>query len=183
MNPWNFSISGHRCFGYLRLFNCQRNKYDAATNSVYIDSGVHYQNEVAQPTSITEESVQATLWKLMEQYPNGTPYGAPYRSISNGPYSGGMNCAGWATLCSDASFGNLPWRRITDPRWEDIRPGDLIRFDTSSSSHVVVVLDKTDEYILITESGTHNKALWGGQYFRWWLEQQHGYTLYTRYPQ
>ena len=33
-----------------------------------------------------------------------------------------------------------------------------------------------------TESGTNNKARWGGQYFRWWLEEQPGYTLYTRYP-
>ncbi|MDE6591021.1 MAG: hypothetical protein K2K53_11910 [Oscillospiraceae bacterium] len=119
----------------------------------------------------------------MEQYPNGTPYGAPYRSTSNGPYSSGMNCAGWATLCSDAAFGNLPWRRIANPRWEEIRTGDLIRFDKDYGGHVVVVLDKTDEYILTTESGTHNKAIWGGQYFRWWLEQQPGYTLYTRYPQ
>ena len=142
--------------------------YDAATNSVHIDSNAHYQEEVtisaqipvSPSAGLTEESVQATLWKLMEQYPNGTPYGAPYRSASNGPYSGGMNCAGWATLCSDAAFGNLPWQRITDPRWEDIQAGNLIRFDTSSSSHVVVVLDKTDEYILTTESGTHNKALW-----------------------
>ena len=157
--------------------------YDAAANSVYIDPGAHYQDEVAQPASITEKSVQATLWGLMEQYPNGTPYGAPYRSTSNGPYSGGMNCAGWATLCSDAAFGNLPWRRTKNPRWEDIRTGDLIRFDNNYGGHVVVVLDKTDEYILTTESGTHNKALWGGQYFRWWLEQQPGYTLYTRYPQ
>ena len=157
--------------------------YDAAANSVYIDPGAHYQDEVAQPASITEKSVQATLWGLMEQYPNGTPYGAPYRSTSNGPYSGGMNCAGWATLCSDAAFGNLPWRRTKNPRWEDIQTGDLIRFDNNYGGHVVVVLDKTDEYILTTESGTHNKALWGGQYFRWWLEQQPGYTLYTRYPQ
>ena len=180
-----YNIGGNN---YVRLRDIGRTvdfgvTYDAATNSVYIDPGAHYQDEVAQPASITEKSVQATLWGLMEQYPNGTPYGAPYRSTSNGPYSGGMNCAGWATLCSDAAFGNLPWRRITNPNWKDIRTGDLIRFDNNYGGHVVVVLDKTDEYILTTESGTHNKALWGGQYFRWWLEQQPGYTPYTRYPQ
>ena len=161
--------------------------YDAATNSVRIDPNAHYQEEVPTPvpsTGITEESVKAALWGLLDQYPVGTYYGAYYRSTSNGPY--GMtptNCAGWATLCSDAAFGDLPWRKIDNPRWEDIRPGDLVRYDNTYGGHVVVVLDRTDEYILTTESGTNNKARWGGQYFKWWLEEQPGYRLFTRYPQ
>ncbi len=48
---------------------------------------------------------------------------------------------------------------------------------------MVVVLDRTDEYISTTESGTNNKARWGGQYPQWWLEDQPTYILYTRYPQ
>lgn len=135
------------------------------------------------PGTITEEAVRDTLLRLKETYPSGTPYGAPYRSTSNGPYSGGMNCAGWATLCSDAAFGDLPWRRITSPRWEQIRAGDLIRYDNNAGGHVVVVVSKTVEYIKVTESGTHNNALWGGQYFKWWLEEQPGYACYTRYPE
>lgn len=133
--------------------------------------------------TITEETVHDTLLSLKETYPSGTPYGAPYRSTSNGPYSGGMNCAGWATLCSDAAFGDLPWRRITNPSWEQLRVGDLVRYDNNAGGHVVVVMSKTDEYIQVTESGTHNNALWGGQYFKWWLEEQPGYTCYTRYPE
>ena len=68
------------------------------------------------PGTITEEAVRDTLLRLKETYPSGTPYGAPYRSTSNGPYSGGMNCAGWATLCSDAAFGDLPWRTDRKPQ-------------------------------------------------------------------
>ena len=156
--------------------------YDAATNSVYIDPDAPYQEET--PSALTEASVQATIWALRDVYPTGTVYGEFYRSYSNGPY--GMapdHCAGWATLCSDAAFGDLPWRRVNNPRWEDIRAGDLIRYDNTSGGHVVVVLDKTDEYIKVTESGTNNKARWGGQYFRWWLEEQPGYTCFTRYSQ
>ena len=163
--------------------------YDAATNSVHIDPNVHYQEETtpaqipASPsTGITEESVQATLWGLMEQYPNGTPYGAPYRSTSNGPYSGGMNCAGWATLCSDAAFGDLPWRRVNNPTWDQIRAGDLVEYSNPQGRHVVVVVSKTDDSMAITDSGTTQKAYWGGKYFRSWLEEQPGLTLYTRYP-
>lgn len=159
--------------------------YDGVTNSVYINSDAHYQEEVTStPSALTEESVQATLWGLMDKYPTNTYYGPFYRSASNGPY--GMapsNCAGWATLCSDAAFGNLPWRYVSTPRWENIRAGDLIRYDNVYGGHVVVVLEKTDEYVLTTESGTNNKARWGGQYFKWWLEQQHGYASYTRYPE
>ena len=161
--------------------------YDGATNSVHIDPNAPYQEEAKQAAAnptVTEASVKATIWGLMDQYPTNTYYGAFYRSYSNGPY--GMaptNCAGWATLCSDAAFGDLPWRMTVNPRWEDIRPGDLIRYDNTSGGHVVVVLDKTDEYILTTESGTNNKARWGGQYFKWWLEQRSGYACYTRYPQ
>ena len=122
--------------------------------------------------------------KLRDVYPTGTVYGDFYRSYSNGPYGMVPNhCAGWATLCSDAAFGDRPWRRVNKPGWEDIRPGDLVRYDNTSGGHVVVVLDKTDEYIKVTESGTNNKARWGGKYRRWWLEEQSGYTCFTRYPQ
>ena len=114
--------------------------------------------------TLTEASVQGTIWALRDVYPTGTVYGESFRSYSNGPYGMAPNhCAGWATLCSDAAFGDLPWRRVNNPSWESIRAGDLIRFNTESSGHVVVVLDKTDEYIKVTESGTNNKALWGGE--------------------
>ena len=122
------------------------------------------QPEQQSPSALTEESVQAAIRALRDTYPTNTYYGAFYRSTSNGPY--GMaptNCAGWATLCSDAAFGDLPWRRINNPSWKDIRAGDLIRYDNTSGGHVVVVLDKTDEYIKVTESGTNNKARWGGE--------------------
>ena len=165
--------------------------YDAATNSVHIDPEAPYQEEVnptaqaaPSPDPLTEESVRAVLWGLMDQYPTNTWYGAFCRSASDGPYGAApSNCAGWATLCSDAAFGSLPWRRINNPSWEEIRAGDLIRYDNATGGHVVVVLEKTDEYILTTESGTNNKTRWGGQYFRWWLEEQPGYACFTRYPQ
>ena len=158
---------------------------------VQIESGKPYTGEAPasqtaqQPsTALTEESVQAILWGLMDKYPTNTWYGDFYRSYSNGPYGMAPNhCAGWATLCSDAAFGDLPWRRINNPSWENIRAGDLIRYDNTTGGHVVVVLEKTDEYIKVTESGANNKARWGGQYFRWWLEEQPGYACFTRYPQ
>ena len=153
-------------------------------SAVQIESDRPYTGEPPTEPALTEESVQAAIWALRDTYPTNTYYGAYYRSYSDGPYGAAPTaCAGWATLCSDAAFGDLPWRKINDPSWEDIRPGDLIRYDNTSGGHVVVVLDRTDEYVVVTESGTNNKARWGGQYFRWWLEEQPGYACFTRYPQ
>ena len=86
-------------------------------------------------------------------------------------------------LCSDAAFGNLPWQHIIEPRWSDIRIGDLVEYDTASSGHVVIVVEKAEEYIIVTESGTNNKVRWSGQYFKSWLENQPGYAIWTRYPE
>ena len=133
-------------------------------SAVQIESDQPYTGEHPAEPELTEETVQATIWALRDTYPTNTYYGSFYRSYSDGPY--GMaptHCAGWATLCSDTAFGDLPWRRINDPNWEDIRAGDLIRYNNTTGGHVVVVLDKTDEYIMVTESGTNNKARWGGE--------------------
>ena len=164
--------------------------YDAATNSVRITSDRSYQQEMIQTvqttssTGITEESVKAALAELRKIHPDGSIYPTPYRSTSGGPYgASSSNCAGWAIRCSDAAFGDLPWRRIDRPTWDQIRPGDLVEYKNASTYHVVVVLRRTDEFISVTESNTRNKALWGGQYFKWWLEEQPHYICYTRYPQ
>ena len=126
-------------------------------SAVQIESGQPYTGvgpEVPASSTVTEESVQTK----------------------------GVHCAGWAALCSDAAFGDLPWRRVSRPSWDQIRPGDLLEYKNPESYHVVVVLEKTDSYVFVTESGNHNMALWSGQYFKWWLEEQPQYVLYTRYP-
>lgn len=180
-----YSIGGNN---YVRLRDIGRAvdfgvTYDAATNSVYINSTQSYQDEVQSVATVTEESVQAVLAQLKRTYPTGTEFPTPYRSTSGGPYRQGVHCSGWATLCSDAAFGDLPWRRIDHSSWEQLRPGDLVEYQNSESYHVVVVVSKTNEYIKVTESGMNNHARWGGQYFRWWLEEQPHYISYTRYPQ
>lgn len=161
--------------------------YDGSTNSVRVNSALPYQEEAAPAkpvpsAAVTEESVQSALAALRERYPNGALWPSPYRSASGGPYHSGMNCAGWATLCSDAAFGDLPWRRVDSPTWDQLRPGDLVEYDNDLGGHVIVVVSKTSDTITFTDSGPTQKAYWGGQYPRWWLEEQPGLILYTRYP-
>lgn len=160
--------------------------YDATTNSVYIDSTQPYQEDSTPIASaLSEEAVRAAILELKAIYPLGAVYPAPYRPNNplDRPFSNCDHCAGWAMLCSDAAFGDLPWRRVYNPRWEDIRVGDVIDYRNEYSGHAIVVIEKTDEYVKVTESGINNHALWGGQYPRWWLEQQPGYCLNTRYPE
>jgi len=164
--------------------------YDAATNSVHIDPDAPYQEQVSQPApstsapgAVTEESVKATLAGLKTRYPAMSTYPSPYTSSSNPPYGAvSQNCAGWATLCSDAAFGNLPWRKVDRPKWEEIRPGDLIEMRNNSFNHGVIVLERRDDCVLVTESGKNQKVYWGAQYFKWWLEDLDTYAIYTRYP-
>ena len=168
--------------------------YDAAANSVYIASGSPYMEEMTtsaqtthslSATVLTEENVRSAILALKQTYPHGAEYPTPYRPNTglSRPYTNCDHCAGWAMLCSDAAFGDLPWRRVDNPRWEDIRVGDVLDYRNDYSGHAIVVIEKTDEYVKVTESGINNHARWGGQYPRWWLEQQPGYCLNTRYPQ
>ena len=151
----------------------------------YTGTGPVSQTPTQQPLATpTEDSVRAALNLLLDTYPSRTVYPTPYvpNKPFERPFSNCDHCAGWAMLCSDAAFGELPWRRIAQPAWNQIRVGDLVEYDNELGGHVVVVTDKTDEYIIVTESGRSNKALWGGQYFKWWLEAQPGYASWTRYP-
>lgn len=143
-----------------------------------------YGNTLPDRKTLAEEDVYKILMGLKETYPTGTPYGAPYvpNAPFERPYSNCDHCAGWAMKCSDAAFGKLPWQRIDNPKWSNIRVGDLVQFRNTPGGHVAVVLEKTDEYIKVTESGSNNKVRWGGQYFKWWLEEQPGYAIQTRYP-
>ena len=186
-----YNIAGNN---YVKL----RDVGEAVGFNVYWDGAVQIESDkpytgvapATQPTqqtpaTLTEENVQATIRALRDTYPTGTLYPTPYipNDPFNRPYSNCDACAGWAMLCSDVAFKDLPYRRIDNPRWEDIRVGDLVEYDNAYGGHVVVVLEKTDEYIKVTESGTNNKVRWGGQYFKWWLEEQSDYALRTRYPQ
>lgn len=166
--------------------------YDGNTNSVHVNSALPYQEEAITPVPATpapsgleEDTVCATLLGLRDVYPTNTPYGAPYvpNNPLDRPYSNCDACAGWAMKCSDTVFGTLPWRRVMNPRWEDIRVGDLLNYCTDSTGHVVVVLEKRNDMVIVTESGRNDRVRWGGQYPRWWLEQQSEYSLRTRYPQ
>ena len=154
--------------------------YDAATNSVHIDSTQPYQEEVpAAPSGPTEESVQAALQALRRQYPHGTLWPSPYHSTSGGPYSRGINCSGWATLCSDAAFGDLPVA-ATHSDFDAIRVGDLLRIN--HDTHTVIVLEKRADSVIVAE-GNYNRSIhWDRELSRKNLEDG-DFTVRSRWEQ
>ena len=90
VNMTAYSIGGNN---YVRLRDIGRAvdfgvTYDAATNSVHIDSTQSYQDEVQSVATVTEESVRATLAQLRETYPTGTVYPSPIAPPAAGPTTG-----------------------------------------------------------------------------------------------
>lgn len=90
--------------------------------------------------------------------------------------SGGYGCEGFALICSDAAFGTLPAR--THRSFEAIRVGDMIRI---GDYHTVVVLEKKENSMMVTEGNYNSSIHWGREITRSSLERE-GFSVRTRYP-
>ena len=95
-----------------------------------------------------------------------------------------VGCDAFATLLSDAVFGNAPARTIHKIP-SVIRPGDIIR--TENDTHTVIVLKRKGKDIIVAEGnyiyrGTKRGAVrWGRKITRSELKKVFDYLL-TRYP-
>lgn len=89
--------------------------------------------------------------------------------------SGGYGCEGFALICSDAAFGTLPAR--THRSFEAIRVGDMIRI---GDYHTVVVLEKKENSVMVTEGNYNSSIHWGREITRSSLERE-GFSVRTRY--
>ncbi len=114
------------------------------------------------------------MMALQATYPEGTPWTnfLPYgrdgtlgdaywwKGGSVKGASGGVGCAAFVFILSDAVFGNLPARTIDNGgfQYEDIKVGDILRIN---SSHFVIVLQKSAAGVTVAE-GNYNKSIhWG----------------------
>lgn len=135
--------------------------YDAATNSststAHSPTRTRYSPHLPSP-----RKAYRTPWRSSRNpIPSGAMFPTPYRSTSNGPYYRGTHCSGWATLCSDAAFGDLPWWQIYNPCWVSIQVDGVIDYQNEYSNHAIVVIEKTDEYVKVTKNGINNYTLGG----------------------
>ena len=124
----------------------------------------------------TEQEVYNTILALKADYPEGMIWTNAnfYRSPSLG--MGGYGCAGFALICSDAAFGDLPlW---THESFDDIRVGDMVRI---GDYHSVVVLEKKPSSIIVTEGNYGSTIHWGREIPQSRLDTE-GFYVQTRYP-
>jgi len=129
--------------------------------------------------ALTEETVYQKMIALQEEYPEGTPWtNENFYAWNGGVFSGGYGCVAFALICSDAVFGDLPVSRYHSD-FEDIRVGDMLRinFDT----HSVVVLEKKDNSVIVTEGNYNDSIHWGREIARKDLEERN-YEVTSRYP-
>ncbi|MCI9473057.1 MAG: S-layer homology domain-containing protein [Flavonifractor sp.] len=135
--------------------------------------------QAAAPEADQQQAYQAIL-AMKEQYPEGTPWTNDNHYAWNaGIYSGGYGCVAFAFLLSDAAFGDLPARMLTEFSFLDVSVGDILRIN--DDTHSVVVLEVHDDHVVIAE-GNYNRSIhWG----RTLTAQQvlAADNLITRYPE
>lgn len=169
------------------------------------------QEPVQQPAqaNITEEYALEVLAGLKERYPENTDFSGGYPD-GNGsdvraathPYersrdpsthtSNTLGCGGWATLISDAIYGQTgyPTRKAD---MADARPGDVMVVTDKNGRLVHVALitarstvsAKGEVTMYITEAATDSSGVyhlhWDRSY-TWREGGTYGYDIYTRYP-
>lgn len=139
---------------------------------------------LANGMPITEENVYNIIIGLKSQYPDRTPYDNDQYYDSNALFERGYGCHGFALICSDAAFGNLPIS-AKHSNFDLIKVGDFLRVD--HDTHTVVVLQKMASSVIVAEANMHfnndpqGVVYWGREITRAALEAGN-YVVNTRYP-
>lgn len=131
--------------------------------------------------SIDEVKVKEQLKKIEKMYPTGTPWGLEkeytytYNAFASPIVRNVHACDAFATMVSESIFGGLH-ERVINKNFDGVRVGDRVYFN----DHVVIVIDKTDDKLVIAEGNYNGKVRWGGVITREKFEQTCGYT--SNYP-
>lgn len=133
---------------------------------------------LANGKEITDDNIREIIYGLKDEYPEGLKWNNSNSYYSSAMRITGLGCAGFAFICSDAAFGDLPVSgKHSD--FDAIRVGDMVRMN--NDTHSVVVLEKLEDSIIVTE-GNYNGAIhWGREITRKTLENGNFYVQ-TRYP-
>ena len=108
----------------------------------------------------SESEVYKAMVALKSDYPEGMAWTNDNGySWKGGIFSTGYGCAGFAFILSDAAFGDLPARMVSDFIYADIRVGDILRIN--NDSHSVIVLEKHSDHVVIAEGNYNNSIHWG----------------------
>lgn len=147
----------------------------------------------------TQQEITDAILSLQEEYPEGMTWtnqspSPAYRWIFPGSLWSMGGCAAFAAIIQDAAIGSykdIPpsWQRVNDNcrsggvdecavpySWDNLWPGDIIRFD----GHSVIIVEKHDDYVTIAEGNYGGKVKWGREITKAGIENSAKYIL-TRY--
>ena len=115
---------------------------------------------------------------LRSEYYEGRPWTNANSYYSPAVHMTGYGCAGFALICSDAAFGDLP---VTSrhSNFDAIKVGDMLRIN--NDTHSVVVLEKRADSVIVTEGNYNSSIHWDREISRQSLENGN-YEVTTRYP-
>ena len=140
--------------------------------------------------NLTEKEAYDRMIALKADYPEGrkwtnsTPYtlSNPYNWQGSGiGVSGGVGCAAFAFILSDAAFGSMPaaMRATGQFSLSDVHVGDILR-GVNNATHTVIVLQVSESGVVVAE-GNYNKTVhWGRTLTK--DEVETAEALVTRYP-
>lgn len=148
----------------------------SAEKGIFLETGDRA--VLANGKDITDENIREILYGLKADYPEGMEW-TNDNYYSSSVLGGGLGCAGFAFLCSDAVFGDLP-RTGTHSDFDAIRVGDYVRMN--NDTHSVTVLEKRADSIVVTEGNYNSSIHWGREISRKSLEAGNFFVV-TRYPE
>lgn len=125
---------------------------------------------------------EGTTWTNFEPYGSKGDKGNDYK-WKGGPVKGadrGVGCAAFVFILSDEAFGSLPSRTIDqgDFQYEDIKPGDILRIN---SSHFVIVTQVSPGGVIVAEANYNKSVHWGRTLSK--DEVMASDFIVTRYPE
>lgn len=133
---------------------------------------------LANGKPITDDNIREILYSLKSSYPEGMHWTNEDNSYYSSTLGNGGGCAAFAFLCSDTVFGTLPRSGIYSD-FDSIRVGDILR--VNYNTHSVVVLEKRENSVVVTEGNYNSSVHWGREISRQSLEKGEFYGQ-TRYP-
>ncbi len=127
---------------------------------------------------INDGNIREIIYGLKADYPEGMRWTNDNSYFSKALRTTGYGCAGFALICSDAVFGDMP-ATGEHSDFDQIRVGDILRvmYDT----HSVIVLEKKADSVVVAEGNYNYSIHWGREISRAELEKEN-FVATTRYP-